>query len=76
MPLLVHYQTDTLGYGGHHVASPEGRYGSVHSTTSENENTGISGIKDVRVLFIAGVPSPSSWTPKSFVVLAPRFQYW
>jgi hypothetical protein len=40
-----------MGYGEHHVASPEGegRYGSVHSTTSENENTG-SGIKDVRVL--------------------------
>ena len=39
MPLLVHYQIDTMGaYGEHHVASPEGRYGSVHSTISENEN--------------------------------------
>ena len=31
------------------VASPEGRYGSVHSTISENENTG-SRIKDVWVI--------------------------
>jgi hypothetical protein len=38
-----------MGYGEHHVASPEGRYGSVHSTISENENTG-SRIKDVWVI--------------------------
>jgi hypothetical protein len=44
-----------MGCGERHVASPGGRYGSVHSTISENENTGIR-IKDVRVLFIAGAP--------------------
>jgi hypothetical protein len=38
-----------MGYGEHHVASPEGRYGSVHSIISENENTG-SRIKDVWVI--------------------------
>ena len=49
MPLVVHYQIDTMGYGEHHVASPEGRYGSVHGIISENENTG-SRIKDVWVI--------------------------
>jgi hypothetical protein len=38
-----------MGYGEHHVASPEGRYGSVHSTISDNENAG-SLIRDIRVL--------------------------
>jgi hypothetical protein len=52
VPLLVHSQIDTMGYGEHHVTSPEGRYGSVHSTISENENTG-SGIKDVCVSWFA-----------------------
>jgi hypothetical protein len=37
------------GYGEHHVASSEGRYGSAHSTISENENTG-SRIKNVWVI--------------------------
>jgi hypothetical protein len=49
VPLLVRHQIDAMGHGEHHVASPEGRYGSAHSTISDNENTG-SRIKDIRVL--------------------------
>ena len=74
MPLLVRYQIDTMGYGEHHVASPEGRHGSVHSTISENENTG-SRIKDVRVLsspvfraHLLGRRSPLSYSRLGFSI--------
>jgi hypothetical protein len=50
-----------MGYGEHHVASLEGRYGSVHimHTISGRKKTG-SQVKAVRVLFIAGAPHPFS----------------
>jgi len=73
--LLVHYQIDTMGYGEHRVASPEGRYGSVHSIISENENTG-SRIKDIRVLFIAGAPHPFSRLASTFMYCLLRYQCW
>jgi hypothetical protein len=64
-----------MGYGEYHVASPEGRYGSVHSTISENENTG-SRIKDIRVLFIAGAPHHFSRLASAFMYYLLRYQCW
>jgi hypothetical protein len=64
-----------MGYGEHHVASPEGHYGSAHITISENENTG-SRIKDVRVLFIAGAPHQLSRLASAFMYYLLRYQCW
>jgi hypothetical protein len=70
VPLLVHYQIDTMGYGEQgstmSLAPKVVMYGSVHSTISENENTG-SRIKDFLVLFIAGAPHQFSRPASAFI---------